>query len=87
MTEVPLLQALAGWDEPAVPVANQLTEFRADATYQVQLATDHPEKGSIGIVQFTLGDLTADRVWATRPHGEPQIMTREEFDKMAAETC
>lgn len=87
VTDVRLLQAPTGWSEPAVPVANQLTQFSPTTTYQVQLATDHPERGGIGLVEFTLGDLKADTVWATRPHGQPQVMTRDEFDKRAARDC
>jgi len=87
VTEIQLLQVPDGWHEPAVPVENQLTEFRSDGTYQVQLTTDHPERGGVPIVQFTVDDLTADRVWATRTYGEPQIMTRDEFVTKTAEAC
>ena len=87
VTEVRLLQAPAGWSEPDVPVANQLTEFSSDATYQVQLSTDHPERGHLDYIEFTLGDLTSDRVWMTRPTGQRQVVTREEFDQHAGDKC
>jgi hypothetical protein len=85
--EVRLLQAPEGWNEPEVPAANQLTELTSAATYQVQVSTDHPEKGGIDLVEFRLGDLIAGRVWATRPHGQSQVMSRGEFDRQAADNC
>lgn len=87
VTEVQLLRAPADWDEPDVPESSRLTEFSATVTYQVQLATDHPERGGIDIVEFSLGDLSADRVWATRPNGRAEVMTRDEFDRQAADNC
>jgi hypothetical protein len=87
VTAVRLLRAPAGWAEPDVAVVNQLVALSPSAVYQVQLSTDHPERGGIDLVEFTLGDLTSDKVWATKPHGQPQVMTRDEFDKQAARNC
>jgi hypothetical protein len=87
VTEVLLLQAPAGWTASDVPAANQLTEFQAGTSYQVQVATERPKNGDIDLVEFTLGDLHADTVWATRPHGQPQVLTRAEFAKQAADVC
>ena len=87
VTEVQLLQAPADWNEPDVPESNRLTEFSPTVTYQVQLATNHPERGGVDLVEFRIDDLSADMVWATRPHGRAQVLTREEFDREAADNC
>jgi hypothetical protein len=84
---VRLLAAPAGWTEQGVPAGHELTEFMPETTYQVQVATDRPDKGQIHLVEFGLGDLKAESVWATQPHGTPQVLTREQFDKAAADNC
>jgi hypothetical protein len=77
-----------GWTEPAVPETDRLTKLSAQATYQVRLTTNHEEKGRIGTVEFTLADLAVDAVWATPPHSAVRVvLTREEFEKKAAEDC
>jgi hypothetical protein len=87
VTDVRLLRAPAGWTEPDVPPGHRLSQFAPTVTYQVQLSTDHPERGGIDLVEFTLADLGDTTVWATRPHGTRQVLSRAEFDRQAAQTC
>lgn len=87
VNDLRLLQAPNGWTAPDVPATSRLTAFSSATAYQVQVATDHPEKGGIDLVEFTLEDLTDATVWATRPHGTRQVLTRAEFERQAAEAC
>jgi hypothetical protein len=87
VTDVRLLQAPAGWTEPDVPAAQRLGALSPAVTYQVQLATDHPERGGIDLVEFTVSDLSDAAVWVTQPHGPRQAVSAAEFDRQAAEAC
>jgi hypothetical protein len=87
LTDMRLLRAPAGWTEPTIPPGHQLSELSPGVTYQVQLSTDHPERGGIDLVEFTVNDLSDTTVWATRPHGTRQVLSRAEFDRQAAQGC
>ncbi|MGE5827074.1 MAG: hypothetical protein ACM30G_01760, partial [Micromonosporaceae bacterium] len=58
VNDVRLLRAPEGWTAPDVPATSRLNDFSPATTYQIQLATDHPEKGGIDLVEFTLEDLS-----------------------------
>jgi hypothetical protein len=83
ITEVRLFRVPEGWNA----AAGQLTALSPDGTYQVQVSTDHEAAGRINLVQFTLGDLSADAVWATSPNGSPRVLNRNQFDKQARDGC
>jgi len=83
ITAVRLFHAPDGWNV----VAEQLTALSPDGTYQVQVSTDHEGAGRINLVQFTVGDLSADTVWATSPNGSPRVLNRNQFDKQARDGC
>jgi hypothetical protein len=91
VVQIRLLQTPPSWALQTTKPEGLLTSFAATRTYYVWAGTTKPSTGIDAGVRFTLSELASlsdGQVWAVpEPFTQPQVMTRKEFARAAAESC